>query len=297
MLLSRTARSAPGSNPQKVGDGTMPPAAMPRPTAAERKQMVDWITQNIEAARVRVAPKNGLIRRLTVAQYRNTLQELLRMEDDLTNGIPPDAVSRDGFVNNQETLHLSTQLLESYLEIADTGAHARDDRSEDQTFDSGFPDGAGDGGESGAIRGTADAGRRTARCLNNTDMLMTEPPLTKPFAFDRHLMQTKYRYIEGYQGNDTVRGWRRIRQHLSRCICAICAAAADIRKGRRSAWFPKGMLLRPAIPNDEMFGADGTYGPKANFKISTRELPDDGRFRITVMAAKYDDGLLLDAGR
>src|SRR6185503_2308577 len=38
-----------------------------------------------------------------------------------------------------------------------------------------------------------------------------------------------------------------------------------------------------------------TYGPKANFKISVRELPDDGRFRITVLAAKYDDGLLLDA--
>src|SRR5580658_7469388 len=44
---------------QKVGDGTMPPEGMPQPTAAERKQMVDWITQNIEAARVRVAPKNG----------------------------------------------------------------------------------------------------------------------------------------------------------------------------------------------------------------------------------------------
>ena len=55
-------------------------------------------------------------------------------------------------------------------------------------------------------------------------------------------------------------------------------------------------MLRPAIPNDEIFGADGTYGPKANFKISLRELPDDGRFRVTVMAAKYNDGLLLDPG-
>ena len=42
--------------------------------------------------------------------------------------------------------------------------------------------------------------------------------------------------------------------------------------------------------------SQGTYGPKANFKISLRELPDDGRFRITVTAAKYDDGLLLDRG-
>src|SRR5580692_405361 len=31
---------------QKIGDGTMPTEGMPQPTAAERKQMVDWITQN-----------------------------------------------------------------------------------------------------------------------------------------------------------------------------------------------------------------------------------------------------------
>ena len=34
----------------------------------------------------------------------------------------------------------------------------------------------------------------------------------------------------------------------------------------------------------------------ANFKISLRELPEQGNFRITVKAARYDDGLLLDAG-
>ena len=59
---------------------------------------------------------------------------------------------------------------------------------------------------------------------------------------------------------------------------------------------PEGLLLRPAIPSDEIFGVDSTYGPKANFKISVRELPDSGRFRVTVTAAKYRDGLLLDPG-
>ena len=65
---------------------------------------------------------------------------------------------------------------------------------------------------------------------------------------------------------------------------------------RRTSTVPQGLLLRPAIPNDEIFQGDGTYGPKANFKISLRELPDHGRFRVTVTAAKYDDGLLLDPG-
>src|SRR6185295_15394361 len=54
--------------------------------------------------------------------------------------------------------------------------------------------------------------------------------------------------------------------------------------------------LRPSITGDETFRGDGTYGPKANFKISLRELPDNGRFRVTVTAAKYNDGLLLDKG-
>src|SRR5574340_163669 len=67
-------------------------------------------------------------------------------------------------------------------------------------------------------------------------------------------------------------------------------------KGLAYQTVPEGLLLRPAIPSDELFQVDSTYGPKANFKISLRELPDRGRFRVTVKAAKYDDGLLLDSG-
>ena len=67
-------------------------------------------------------------------------------------------------------------------------------------------------------------------------------------------------------------------------------------KGSPYSTVPEGLLLRPAIPTDEIFQSEGTYGPKANFKISVRELPDYGRFRVTVTAARYDDGLLLDPG-
>ncbi len=41
------------------------------------------------------------------------------LDDDLTEVLPPDAVSRDGFVNNQETLQLSPLLLETYFEVAE----------------------------------------------------------------------------------------------------------------------------------------------------------------------------------
>ena len=104
---------------KRIGDATMPPKGLPQPASAERQRMVEWITQALEVARSRPTQKNGIIRRLTVSQYRNTLRELLLLEDDLTDALPPDAVSKDGFVNNTETLQLSPLLMEAYFEIAE----------------------------------------------------------------------------------------------------------------------------------------------------------------------------------
>src|SRR5258706_7135096 len=80
---------------KKIGDESMPPKGLPQPTSAERQQMVEWITGALDVARSRPTPKNGLVRRLTVSQYRNTLRELLLLDDVLTEALPPDAVSRD----------------------------------------------------------------------------------------------------------------------------------------------------------------------------------------------------------
>ena len=63
--------------------------------------------------------KNGSIQRLTVPQYRNTLRDLLGLDEDLTEILPPDGVSKDGFANNGLTLLLSPLQVESYFEIAE----------------------------------------------------------------------------------------------------------------------------------------------------------------------------------
>ena len=135
-----------------------------------------------------------------------------------------------------------------------------------------------------------------SQLLDNPDVLVTQLVPVKPFAFEPFFMRTKYRYIEGYRGNDTVRGWRDF-DSIYHAVFADMRGSGGYPKGSPYGTVPEGLLLRPAIPTDEMFGGDGTYGPKANFKISVRELPDEGRFRVTVTAAKYNDGLLLDAGR
>jgi hypothetical protein len=108
----------------RIATGTMPPKGAHQPSTEERQAMADWIAKNLDVAKLRPAPKNGNIRRLTVAQYRNTLRELLQIDQDLASILPADAVSKEGFLNNRDTLQLSPLLLEAYFEIAEKALDA-----------------------------------------------------------------------------------------------------------------------------------------------------------------------------
>jgi hypothetical protein len=278
----------------RVRAGTMPPKGLPQPSAADRQRVVEWIGSALEVARLRPAPKNGIVRRLTVAQYRNTIRELLLLDDDLTASLPPDAVSKDGFVNNKDTLQLSPLLTEAYFEIAEEALDRSIVDPKRKPSIQNFRVDLGAGINPAPLPEKLVLGA-DSMLLENPDFLVTQLTPSKPFPFDPFFMRTKYRFIEGYRGNDTVRGWREY-DSIYHAVFADMRGSRGYPKGDPYNVVPQGLLLRPAIPNDEIFGADGTYGPKANFKISLRELPDDGRFRVTVMASKYNDGLLLDPG-
>ncbi len=272
----------------------MPPKGLPQPAPAERDQIVAWITQALEVARLRPAPKNGVVRRLTVAQYRNTLKELLQLDDDVTAGLPPDAVSREGFLNNKDTLQLSPLLTEAYFEIAEEALDRAIVDVDKKPWIQDFRVDLGAGINPAPLPEKLILGAGSL-LLDNPDLVVTQPVPVKPFAFEPRMMRTKFRYIEGYRGNDTIRGWRDF-DSIYHAVFADMRGSGGYPKGKAYSTVPQGLLLRPAIPSDEIFGSDGTYGPKANFKISVRELPDYGRFRVTVTAAKYRDGLLLDRG-
>ncbi len=271
----------------------MPPEDAKQPGDGERKQIAEWIERGLKEARARPTPKNGNVRRLTVAQYRNTLRGLLLLDDNVADALPPDAVSIDGFVNNRETLQLSPLLLEAYLDIADLALSRSlvDPKAKPtiQNFRVDLGAGINPKGISDNLILGADS-----LLLKTSDYSIEELKPARPFAYEAFKMRTKYRFIEGYQGNDTVRGWREY-DSIYHSVFACLRGSHGYPKGKAYDTVPQGLLLRPAIPSTEVFGIDSTYGPKANFKIALRELPDDGRFRVTVTAAKYDDGLLLDA--
>ena len=278
----------------QIADDAMPPEDEPQPTAEQRAAIVKWLEDGIVVAHSRVVPKNGSVRRLTVTQYRNTLRELLGLEDNLTDVLPPDSVSKDGFVNNGESMLLSPLLLEGYFDIAekalDLSIVDESAKPEVQIFRMELGAGVNPTPFPEALILGANS-----HLLANQDFIVTQPRLPKPFEYTPVAMRTKFRYIEGYAGNSTVRGWRDY-DSIYHAVFACMRGNEGYPKGKAYETVPEGLLLRPAIPSAELFGVESTYGPRANFKISLRELPDRGRFRVTVKAAKYEDGLLLDPG-
>lgn len=279
---------------RQIADGSMPPEDEPQFSSAQQQRLLQWIDEVFAIARTRPTPVNGLVRRLTVAQYRNTLKDLLGIDEELVDLLPPDAVSKEGFTNNVQTLSLSPLQVEAYFEIAEKALAIclvdEQQRPAIQRFRMEFgtninPTPCPDQLILGA----------NSELLRNADFQVLEPPLSKPFAFEHRLMRKHYDFIEGYAGNDTVRGWRKY-DSIYHSVFACTRGTPGYPKGLACQVVGDGLMLRPAIPSPEIFGQSNTYGPMANFKISLRELPDDGNFRVTVRASRPADGLMLDAG-
>lgn len=284
---------------KQVASGAMPPEdETPHLNDPNRNTLLKAIADGLHQARSRAVEFHGTMRRLTVPQYRNALRDLLGVDDDNTKILPPDPVSKEGFTNNANNLLLSPLLIESYFQIAERMLDAAlVDELTPPTVEH-FRMVLGKGINQDPCRDTLILGANNL-LLRNEDFVVTEPELSKPFAFRPFAMQRKFRFIEGYQGNDTVRGWRDF-DSIYHAVFACMRGSEGYPKGLpyetvpAQSTIPSGLLLRPAIPSSEIFGESNTYGPHANFKISLRELPDRGQFRVKVRAAKYNDGLLLD---
>ena len=100
--------------------GDMPPKKETQPSAENSAAAVAWIRTRAEAAEIarRAAEGRVVLRRLNQAEYVNTIRDLLRVEVDLSDLLPPDT-STNGFDNNAESLHISSFQLRNYLAAAD----------------------------------------------------------------------------------------------------------------------------------------------------------------------------------
>lgn len=85
----------------------------------ERQQIVDWIDASLEVvAKRRRANRSSPMRRLTVIEYENTLQELFEAEVPFAENLPAAPLSEYGYSRDAALLRVSALELEYFLRIA-----------------------------------------------------------------------------------------------------------------------------------------------------------------------------------
>ena len=105
---------------RKLRAGTMPPAGRPRPDQSTVDSVIAWLeTELDEFAAAHPNPgRFAGVRRLNRFEYEAAVSDLLALETDLSDLLPMDNTSDEGFDNNVSQLSVSPVLIERYLTAA-----------------------------------------------------------------------------------------------------------------------------------------------------------------------------------
>jgi mono/diheme cytochrome c family protein len=103
-----------------ITKGEMPPPDQGVLEDGQRRQLVNWLSAELQAASMARRRSGGrsAFRRMTRYEYNYALQDLLGLPWDFAKDLPPEAHSEDGFENSAELLHLSVSQFETYHRIA-----------------------------------------------------------------------------------------------------------------------------------------------------------------------------------
>ena len=100
--------------------GEMPPEGAKPLRSGKRKKFIDAIAREVEDA-IQKLDKKGthcVPRRLNRVEYANTMRDLLGLDMDYGRDLPNDPPSQDGFYNNGQSLPMSAEQLQCYLDTA-----------------------------------------------------------------------------------------------------------------------------------------------------------------------------------
>ena len=106
---------------EQLESDAMPPAKVSRrPSDQARDAVIAWIgsARRLEAARHAGDPGSVPARRLSNAEYDNTIRDLTGVDIRPTKEFPVDPANEAGFDNSAESLTMSPALLKKYLEAA-----------------------------------------------------------------------------------------------------------------------------------------------------------------------------------
>ena len=104
----------------RIEAGEMPPKSKPRPPAAETAAAKKWLHEMlVKAERVKLEGGRTGLRRLTRAEYENTMRDLFKLPGIMLQGELPADGTAHGFDNNSDALDISHVNLAKYIEAAD----------------------------------------------------------------------------------------------------------------------------------------------------------------------------------
>ena len=113
---------------EQIEAGEMPPKDKPQPSAEEKMRLLGWIRAFMVAeAKARAGdPGHVPLRRLSNAEYDNTIRDLTGVDLKPTREFPADGAAGEGFTNAAEALSdISPALLTKYINAAkETAEHA-----------------------------------------------------------------------------------------------------------------------------------------------------------------------------
>ena len=104
----------------KLRTRTMPPVGSPRPGEEPYDRMAEWLEGAIDAS-ASAAPNPGrteTFHRLNRSEYANAIRDLLALDVDVNELLPPDNFDENGFDNMAEVLTVSPALMDRYLGAA-----------------------------------------------------------------------------------------------------------------------------------------------------------------------------------
>ena len=101
--------------------GRMPPPTAAQPSVAVRAEMLAILDREIRDFDYSTIDDPGFerMRRLTHAEYDNTLRDLFGVELRLTDRFPDELTGLSGFENSANTLFLQPSLMERYIAVAE----------------------------------------------------------------------------------------------------------------------------------------------------------------------------------
>ena len=100
---------------RKLNGGQMPPQGMPRPQIASSQALAQYLATSLDRNLADSAdPGRSPIHRMNRNEYANAVRDLLAVEIDPAEYLPPDDES-DGFDNIADALRVSPTLLDQYL--------------------------------------------------------------------------------------------------------------------------------------------------------------------------------------